>query len=128
MRFLGPRGFFVQGWARAGLIAGTGGVALHQRVSPRSMWRLIATQEKVDAEGAERFGLAEPGVPDARTAAIARAADLDGIPAEVRSAYCELSRSDRWPADDHFVRSARLQAGFIGSERFRNFAAAILGS
>ncbi len=65
MRFVGPKGFLMQGWARAGLIAGTGGVALLHRIAPDLLWRLLAEQERITANRAVELGLAEPGEPDA---------------------------------------------------------------
>lgn len=126
MRFVGPGGFLVQGWARAGLIAGTGGVGLLQRLNPAVLWRLVASQERVDAEAAAALGLAEAATPNAAAAARARAAELSTIPRDVLSAYAELSRAQAWPDDAHFIDCARHQAGFIGSERFRQLAERVL--
>jgi enoyl-CoA hydratase/carnithine racemase len=127
MRFVGPKGVLVQGWARAGLIAGTGGVALLQRLNPGVLWRLLATQERLDAAAAERMGLAEVGDPSALDAALHRADQLTALPRPVGRAYAELSRSDRWPDDAHFAACARYQAGFIASEEFRNATRSMLG-
>jgi hypothetical protein len=40
----------------------------------------------------------------------------------------ELDRPSRWPDESHFRRSADLQAGLIGSERFREFSQAVLAA
>jgi enoyl-CoA hydratase/carnithine racemase len=126
-RFLGPKGWFQQGWARANLITGTGGVGLLQRLQPGLLWRLIATQERVDAEAAAAFGLGEVGLPDALSAAQERAEQLSAVDRDVLGHYCTLSRSHLWPADEHFRASAAIQSGLIGSARFQAMTDRILG-
>jgi enoyl-CoA hydratase/carnithine racemase len=127
-RMLGPKGWFQQGWARANLIAGTGGVGLLRRLQPGVLWRLIATQERIDAETAEKLGLGEIGLPDGLSAATTRAEQLAAIDRDVLGHYCTLSRSDAWPAEEHFRQSAAIQATLIGSARFQAMTDRILGS
>lgn len=128
MRFVGPDGFLQQGWARAGLIAGTGGVGLLERVAPGSLWRLVATQERLGPEQAARLGLAEPAAGSARDAAVSRAEQLAAVDRDVLGHYCELSRAAAWPAAEHFAASADIQAELIGSERFRGLTDRLLGA
>jgi enoyl-CoA hydratase/carnithine racemase len=128
MRFVGPKGFLQQGWARAGLIAGTGGVGLLERAAPGRLWQLIATQERLGPERAAELGLAEPATGTALEAARQRAEELAAVERDVLGHYCRLSRSDRWPAAEHFELSAEIQASLIGSERFRAFTERILGA
>src|ERR687883_58575 len=48
MRLVGAGGFLQQGWAAAGLISGTGGAALIERLAPGRGWRLLADQARLD--------------------------------------------------------------------------------
>jgi enoyl-CoA hydratase/carnithine racemase len=127
MRMIGPDGWFQQGWARANLIAGTGGIGLLRRLNPVVGWRMIATQEKIGAEQAVALGLGEPGRPDGMASAAERASQLAAIEPDVLRHYCRLSRDDAWPSEQHFRDSAAIQAGLIGSARFRTMADRILG-
>lgn len=126
MRFVGPDGFLQQGWAKAGLIPGTGGVGLLRRVQPGNLWRLIASQERVGPKRAVELELAEAAEPTALDAAIARADQLATIEREVLGHYCALSRADSWPAPEHFDASADTQAELIGSAEFRSLSQGLL--
>jgi enoyl-CoA hydratase len=128
MVFVGLSGWFRQGWARAGLIAGTGGIGLLARRCPSELWPLIASQEKITAARAVTLGLAEECVGDARAAALARADDLALIPREVLSYYVELTRTELWPGSEHFDRAAQIQASLIGSQGFRSRAQRLLSA
>lgn len=127
MRFIGPRGWLHQGWARAGLIPGTGGIGLLRRLNPALLWRLVATQERIDGPQAERLGLGEAADPDAVTAAAARAEALASVDRDVLGHYARLSRAEDWPTAEHFQHSAKIQASLIGSQRFRTMADKVLG-
>ena len=59
-------------------------------------------------------------------AAVHRAEQLASIPRDVLTHYCRLSRVSGWPPDEHFTESARIQAGLIGSERFRELSRTLL--
>jgi enoyl-CoA hydratase len=124
-RLIGPQGWLQQGWGRAGLISATGGTAFLQRLHPGLVWRLLAEQPRLDAEDCARLGLGEAGDPSALEASLARVEALGAIPRDVLSAYAEIARPD-WPSDAYFERCADLQAGFIGSQRFRDLAARVL--
>jgi enoyl-CoA hydratase/carnithine racemase len=126
VRFVGPEGWLRQGWAAMGLIHGTGGMAMLERLRPGLVWRLLATQERLDAQACERLGLAEFGAPSALAAGVGRATAFAALPRETLEAYVELGRSLRWPPESHFARSAAIQARLIGSERFRWLARAAL--
>lgn len=121
-RFVGPTGWMQQGWARAGLIAGTGGVALVHRLRPGLLWRLVANQDRLGSAECERFGLAEATDGSALDAALARAEALARIPREVLGHYARLDRAASWPAQEHFDESARVQGALLASEYFRSFA------
>lgn len=127
MRFVGPNGFLQQGWARAGLIAGTGGVGLLQSVAPGQLWPLMATQERLGPDRAAELGLAEAAADGALVAALARAEALAAVDRDVLEYYCTLSRAESWPAAAHFEASAEIQAGLIGSARFRALTQRLLG-
>ena len=124
---VGPEGWFQQGWARAGLIAGTGGIAMLQIAHPKLLVKLLATQDRLGATACDELGLGEVALPTALLAALERARGLQQIDREVLAAYMELSRSVIWPPPEHLERCAELQAGFIGSERFRALANKVLG-
>lgn len=128
MRFVGPGGWFRQGWARAGLIAGTGGIGLLARLAPGISWRLIATQEKLTADRCADLGLGEAAPSGALAAATARAGELAAVDREVLGHYCRLERELTWPDDDFFAQTARIQAALIGSARFRELADKALGT
>jgi enoyl-CoA hydratase/carnithine racemase len=125
--FVGPDGWMQQGWGRAGLIAGTGGIAFLQTVRPKLLWRLLADQERLSADRCEEFGLAEPGHPTARAAAIGRAGKLVSIGRDVLSTYTRLARTQTWPDSRHMGHCAEAQARYIGSANFRELAARVLG-
>lgn len=127
MRFMGPRGSFVQGWSRAGLIPGTGGVALLDAVNPTALWRMLAEQEPVRQQAGEQMGLAECAPDSALASAIERGAAFHTIPGDVLAAYTELSRSIRWPREEHFKKCSQYQSDFLRSSHFRDVAKQLLG-
>jgi enoyl-CoA hydratase/carnithine racemase len=129
MRFIGPRGYLLQGWARAGLIPGTGGAGFLTRLAAGSFWALTAEQPKVDAAAAARTGLAEPAEPDAVSAALARAERISAtMGPTVAGHYAVLNRHARWPTEAEFDASARIQGGLITSERFLTTAERVLAA
>lgn len=119
MCFVGPDGWLMQGWGRAGLIPGTGGVILTGRRRPGLLWRLLADQPRLDGPACEAIGLAEEAPGGALAAAEARAEALAPLPDDVLAGYVALDRPERWPSDEHLDRCADLQGGFLASERFR---------
>jgi enoyl-CoA hydratase len=126
MRFVGPDGFLVQGWARIGLIPGTGGAHLLGKLHPALLWRLLADQPRLDAAACAAAGLAEEGLPSARAAAAVRAERLAEIGREALEGYVTLSRPLRMPSDDHNRLAAEIQGRLLRSETFRRRAAAVL--
>ncbi|MCK8669768.1 enoyl-CoA hydratase/isomerase family protein [Rhodococcus sp. NPDC003382] len=127
MRFVGPKGFLMQGWARAGLIPGTGGTALLHRVAPERLWQLLATQERVSAERAVELGLAESGEPDALTAALARVEALSYIDRRVLGDYAALARRAAWPDEENFDQAGARQGHLLTSQHFRDLTRQLLG-
>jgi enoyl-CoA hydratase len=126
MRFVGPGGWMRQGWAAAGLVAGTGGVGFLQRRRPDLVWRLIAEQPRLDQAACVAERLGEAAESSALDAALGRAAQLAQLAPDVLAAYCDLAREDTWPVASHFERSATHQSGFIASDAFRRRAAELL--
>ena len=125
-RLIGPAGWLRQGWAAAGLIHGTGGMAMLERLRPGLVWRLLATHERLDAAACDALGLGEVADGDAIAAAVSRAGELARVPRAALEAYVALGRPERWPSEEHFAASADAQAALIGSERFREFSRGML--
>jgi enoyl-CoA hydratase len=128
LRIAGARGWFSQGWARAGLIPAAGGAAFLSRLAPSDHWRLMAEQTRVDAAAAASMGIAEQVEDRALDAAIRRANDFAKLPRETLAAYVELTRPNQWPTDEYFDRCRELQSRFILSDEFSRRAAELLGS
>jgi enoyl-CoA hydratase/carnithine racemase len=128
MRFIGPQGYLRQGWARAGLVAGVGGIPLLERVAPGRLWRLIADQEKLGAAECGQLNLGEAGEPDALTAATARAEKLALVGRDVLEHYTRLYRLASWPGEEQFEEAGRIQGRLIGSERFRSLTEQVLAA
>ncbi|WP_181779849.1 enoyl-CoA hydratase/isomerase family protein [Pseudonocardia pini] len=128
MRFVGPRGYLMQGWARAGLVHGVGGVPLLERVAPGLLWRLVAEQEKLGPVECAALDLGEVGEPDALTAATTRIEKLAPVARDVLAHYVTLSRMASWPAEEQFEAAGRIQGGLIGSQRFRDLTEQVLGA
>lgn len=126
VRLIGTSGWVQQGWARAGLVAGTGGVGLLGRVRSGLLWELLATSDRLGPAECERLGVGVPVPGSALDAAVARAETYGKVARDVLGHYVELDRDATWPAAEHFAESARIQSGLIASERFRSFAAKVL--
>lgn len=94
-RFLGPRGWGMQGWGKLGFVPGTAGEMLLRLRSPAALWRLLEEQPRIDAALAERLGLGESsGEQTARERAIARINALAPMSRETLAAYVELNRAE----------------------------------
>jgi enoyl-CoA hydratase/carnithine racemase len=126
-RIVGPGGWFRQGWARIGLIPGTGGELLLRLRAPGALWRLIPGQPKVDAAAAEQLGLAETAGPefaDARSAALARVHMLGDIGRAVLEGYVRLHRADlRARLGDHLAECLAIQVDLLSDPEFPGRAA-----
>lgn len=127
MRFIGPSGFLMQGWARAGLITGTGGVSLLNRIAPAQLWPILAKQERIGGDRAVELGLGEVGSPDAMTAALGRVDDLGYMSRSVLGKYAALGRLASWPAEENFDRSGEFQGELLCSDDFRILTEKLLG-
>lgn len=126
VRLAGSKGWVQQGWARAGLIAGTGGVGLTARVRAGLLWELLSTTGRVGPSDCERLGIATAVDGSALEAALTRADAFAAIEPDVLGHYVALDRDVSWPPAEHFTESARIQSGLIASERFRAFADKVL--
>lgn len=121
LRLVGERGWFMQGWARAGLIAGTAGSAFLERIRPGLTVQLL-DQRRLDGAGAAALGVAEAARPSALEIALERARMYARYDPALLEAYVALTRPLRWPDEAYLKESARRQAEFLGSEAFRRFA------
>ncbi|MGW4338449.1 enoyl-CoA hydratase/isomerase family protein [Rhodococcus koreensis] len=126
MRFIGPDGWMMQGWAKAGLVHGVGGIGLLRRLDGSLLWRLLADQERIGPDLAEELGLGEKGEPSGLAAALQRAENLASNPRHLLESYVQLARED-WPGDDHFDTAADIQGRLISSAEFRALTAKVLG-
>jgi enoyl-CoA hydratase/carnithine racemase len=93
MRYFGAKGWVSQGWARMGLIPGTGGIRLLQHVAPGLLWKLLTEQSSIHGDEAETLGLGQ-AVPDksAVPAAVEALASLGQMGQDALRAYARLSR------------------------------------
>lgn len=126
VRLVGPKGWVQQGWARAGLVAGTGGVGLLARVRSGVLWELLATKDRIGPGECARLGLGEVAEESALEQAFVRAEAFAAVERDVLGHYVELDRAATWPDESHFAESARIQSGLIASQRFRDFAEKVL--
>jgi len=127
-RFLGPAGWLRQGWGTAGLISATGGTWFLEGARRGLLWELLADQPRLGPDEAVARGLADDAAgATGLDAALARAEKLAAIPRDVLTAYTVLARPKTWPEDEYFERCADYQSRFIGSQRFRDLAAKVLG-
>jgi enoyl-CoA hydratase/carnithine racemase len=126
VRLVGPSGWVQQGWARAGLVAGTGGIGLLARIRPGLLWELLATTDRIGPAECARLGLGEATDGPALGAALDRAEMFGRLERDVLGHYVELDRAVGWPAPEHFAESAGIQSGLISSDRFRAFAERVL--
>jgi enoyl-CoA hydratase/carnithine racemase len=101
MRFFGSKGWVMQGWARLGLIPGTGGIRLLQSIAPGILWKMIAEQARIYGPEAQALGLGQiaPG-ESALIAAVEALVNLGEMGEEALEAYVRMSRQ-------------RLQEGFL---------------
>jgi enoyl-CoA hydratase len=118
MRFVGPEGWLMQGWANAGLIHGVGGIGLLRRLNGAVLWQLVADQERIGQDRAVELGLAEKAETSALVSSLDRAEKLARHPRHLLESYVQLYRED-WPSDQHFAAAADIQGRLISSAEFR---------
>jgi 2-(1,2-epoxy-1,2-dihydrophenyl)acetyl-CoA isomerase len=118
-RLMGPRGWLAQGWGQVGLIAGTGGVHLLNRLSPVALWEMLGSADRVTCARAEQLGLATAAPDTALAAASADAERLALIPRPALLGYVELSRAAlRKSLEAHLQECLRLQVELITAPDF----------
>jgi enoyl-CoA hydratase/carnithine racemase len=129
-RFIGPEGWCRQGWARLGLIPGTGGELLLRTRAPGALWQLLDGQPKVDADLAERLGIGEgTGERTAREMALQRVESYAAYSRTVLAGYVRLNRSElRARLADHQADCLAVQLELLADPEFRNRAGAVLAA
>lgn len=115
-RFVAPSARLGQGWARMGLIPGTGGAALLERLAPGLLWKLLGTGGDLTVEEAAAHGIAEVAA-DPVAAAVEFASALSRAGTDALAGYVELTRTGL--PDDHYLHEcARLQSHRLTSADF----------
>lgn len=123
LRFLAPSARIAQGWAALGLIPGTGGAALLDRLVTGGVWPLLG-EPAMSGREAAALGLGIVA-DDPVAAAVDRVRDWASVGREALGGYTELARTGL-PDDDYLRRCARVQGRLLTSERFRATAARLL--
>lgn len=123
MRYLAPSARIAQGWAALGLIPGTGGAALLDRLVPGGVWPLLG-ESAMSGREAATLGLGIVA-DDPLAAAVDRVLGWTSVGRETLCGYAELART-RLPDDDYLRRCAQIQGRLLTSERVRATAARLL--
>ena len=128
-RFIGPQGWFMQGWGRVGFVPGTGGEWLLRLRAPGLLWRLLEEQPRIDAALAEAWGIGEgTGGATARERAALRVERLAGMGREALEAYARLSRMDtRAGLEAHLDAAVSEQLSLLAHPETRERIARALG-
>jgi enoyl-CoA hydratase/carnithine racemase len=127
-RFIGPEGWCRQGWARIGLIPGTGGELLLRMRAPGALWTLLDGQPKVPADLAERLGIGErTGELTAREMALHRVESYAAYSRATLAGYIRLSRSElRARLPEHQAECLAVQLELLADPEFRDRAGGAL--
>jgi 2-(1,2-epoxy-1,2-dihydrophenyl)acetyl-CoA isomerase len=128
-RLIGPDGWCRQGWARIGLIPGTGGELLLRLRAPGALWRLLDGQPKVGPDLAERLGIGEAadGGRTAREAALARVEAYAAYPRATLAGYIRLNRAEvRARLAEHQAECLSVQLELLSDPDFKDRARAAL--
>jgi 2-(1,2-epoxy-1,2-dihydrophenyl)acetyl-CoA isomerase len=128
-RFIGAKGWCMQGWGRVGLVPGTGGELLLRMRAPNLLWRLLETQERLDAAAMEKLAIGESsGDKSARERAVERINKLAPMSREALEGYVALHRAElRERMEPHLALAVDRQLKLLASPDFKRRAAAALG-
>jgi enoyl-CoA hydratase/carnithine racemase len=126
---IGPGGWFAQGWGQVGLIAGTGGVHLLNRLSPIALWEMLGSSDRLTSDRAESLSLGTAAPDGALAAALADCERYTRVPRPALLGYVELSRGPlRADLDAHLAHCLRLQVDLITAPDFLERTARFAGS
>jgi enoyl-CoA hydratase/carnithine racemase len=115
--FFGAGAKLSQGWARMGLIPGTGGAALLQARAPGLLWKLLGEPSgRLSVADAELAGLGTR-VEVAYEAALEYVDQLALYGRDALRGYVELSR-EHLPGDNYLRACARIQSKRLTSQDF----------
>jgi enoyl-CoA hydratase/carnithine racemase len=125
--FVGPDGWLMQGWARAGLIPGAGGMLfLRRTLPPHEIWRQVVEQPRVDAAQAALLGIAvDASDIGAEHAALDWARKLAMLPEQTVTGYRRML-AQLSVADDHLQLASAVQASLLASAEFQATARSLL--
>jgi enoyl-CoA hydratase/carnithine racemase len=126
--FVGPDGWLMQGWARAGLIPGAGGMFfLSQLLPKRDLWQLIVEQPRIDQQRAAELGLAvncEQQSGEAASHAFVQR--MIRMPSDAVTGYKRLVQGLAGGLAAHLEQAQALQAALLTSPAFAAGARKIL--
>jgi enoyl-CoA hydratase/carnithine racemase len=127
--FVGSRGWFMQGWARVGLIPGAGGTLfLDRRLSREEIWRLVVDQPRLGPQAIHDLGLGvDTGDEPAEEAARRFATRLNQLPRETVTGYKRLLQGLTGGLTAHLDQAQMIQVGLLRSRAFGDSARAITG-
>jgi len=128
-RFIGPKGWCMQGWGRVGLVPGTGGELMLRLRAPGLLWRLLETQERIDGQAAERWNIGEScgDAASARERAVARVNALAPMSRQALEGYVKLHREAlRSQIEAHLGAAVDLQLKLLASPEFKQRVAAVV--
>jgi enoyl-CoA hydratase/carnithine racemase len=126
---VGPHGWIDQGWARLGLIPGTGGLWLTRASGGSALaWDLVTSAgTRLGPTELAAKGLAIAATPSAEAEGRARAERVAALPPETIAAYKDLLSRPRESYEEHLERCAHHQARLLTTPRFAALASRVLG-
>ena len=123
VRYVGPEGWFLQGWLSLGLVPGMGGNWMIRSAAGSAVaWEFATSLERWDGRLLERHGLATRVEGSAFESAVSRARQLAKTDQDAISGYVALLRGDQREFEEHLEHCATLQAKLLASDRFLDMA------